>query len=1089
MSRAPNSEQLLAIEHRGGVLLRAGAGSGKTFVLVEHIVYLTRTWIEEFHRSPSGTFEDFLRGRFSQVVMMTFTKKAAGEMNIRLTERFLEMASTGGSNQSYWQTANEALPLLLVTTIDGFCKKLIALGYFPHLSTEVDIIFDAERSDQVGKLLGQWFSDRAPELDREIQDIIVREKRDLLAAFTHVFSDPGLRLAWKKFDPAETAPESLGDLLGRSFFLNKLDEALLAIHALELDEEKDRSAFERLVATFQATGLPTVESVEKFTLYAEVFSKIPRLDGERTARKKSLSSDAAKNGLVSLRDWVAKWREVILDFTASYEAQVLPWQRMCLDVFRYVEERLDPNQGMTFGDIEYAVALGLENAHDRERIQRNFSYFIVDEFQDTSDVQFRIIRALIGGDFRRLFCVGDAKQAIYGFRGGELSVFRDCAELIPQVLSLANNYRSLPEIIGFNNSLFRTILPLGQNFEGLDPFSVAPEDQNVPPEAKASEVGQIQILTATLERDLERDGKFRNEDLNRFEARAIADAVALERSSSDSVCTILYTKLRPSGELIRALIERRIGFTAQFKIDLLDDPVLGIFLCLLKRRFDANEETRDAFSLFLMNSYFKILGVTPSVTAHLLAVFDQNVHYWGLVEAYRKFLHSLGLTNENADLNLETIDTIAGLFLQDPEAILVQLGRGDNPRISLDLRSGDAAHKVQIMSAHASKGLEFDVVFLGGVYTNGRDQSDGGLFGNLPGSFQWYRDITRREKQKSPLYVYESELDRYKNFSEGKRLFYVACTRAKKKLLWVDFSLSEKAFSIPKNSWILGLRSWLERGGGAGLVTARALAPSFGTEGPERSLPELPLFFFDPMGVLSKGEGSSELLIASELSVTRLNALVDCPRKFYLSNTLKVTAPDAPRAYVEEEGDELATVVRSSAERGTFLHAQIAAGIRANFVVPRESFEKPEAKAIRWALELLAQNRDAYLFVPEEQLKFRLFNFMVSGIPDLLLLPKTEGKAQVWDFKTGRLTQDNLTHYWVQLTCYASALYDLGKVAAAAEVELILCFVDEEKVLSRTVTKELCHEALYPLWLSQNEPWRTNPEHCGQCLYGSICPR
>jgi ATP-dependent helicase/nuclease subunit A len=1094
MARTANPEQLLAIEHQGGVLLRAGAGSGKTFVLVEHILYLTRCWIEAFKRAPAGTFEDFIRGKFSQVVMMTFTKKAAGEMNIRLTEQFLETAGAPGGDQAYWQIANEALPLLLVTTIDGFCKKLIALGYLPHLSTEADIIFATERNDQIGELLEEWFAERAPRIDRELLEIIVREKRDLLAAFTHVFGDPGLRLAWKKFDPAETAPASLGALLARSFALNKLDEALLAVHRLDLDEEKERSAFERLVATFQATGLPAVDAVEKLTLYADLFARMGRLDGERTARKKTPASDAAKKGLAAVRDWVAKWRDVADDYAENYEARILPWQELCLEIFRFIEDRLDPNQGMTFGDIEYFVALGLEDPRDRLRIQKAFSYFIVDEFQDTSDVQFRIIRALIGDDFRKLFCVGDAKQAIYGFRGGELSVFRDCADLVPRVLSLANNYRSLPEVIRFNNSLFRAILPLGYNFEGQDPFTVDPEDQSVPAELAATRAGEIQVLTGRLERDLERDGKFQNEELNRLEARAIADAIARERSTTDHGCTVLYSKLRPSGELLRALMERKIGFTAQFKIDLLDDPILGLFVCLLKRRFDGREETRDRYPLFLMKSYFAVLGVDPRVGEADLEAFDQNVRYWGLLEAFRKFLHALGLTNENADINLETIETIAGLYHQDPEAILTQLTRGDNQRLSLDLRSGEDAHRVQIMSAHASKGLEFDVVFLGGIYTNGREQNDGALFGNLPGSFQWYRDITRREKQKSPLYVFEAELARYKNFSEAKRLFYVACTRAKKKLAWVDLELPEKAFSVPKNSWILGLRAWLERGTGTEVVTAVPLPEAVVRGGEGENRPELPLFFHDPMGILSKGDGGSELLIAAELSVTRLNALIDCPRKFYLGNTLKVTAPDddpasPARTFLEEEGDDLATVVRSSAERGTLLHAQIAEGIRRNFIVPRESFGGADAGPIGWALSVLGEKRGAYDFVPEEPLKFRFFSFMVSGIPDLLLVPKGDGATQVWDFKTGRIAREKLPHYWLQLACYAAALYELGKVEASESVELVLCFVDEEKLLTRTVTRDDCRSELYPLWRSQNDPWRTNPDHCDRCCYGSICPR
>src|SRR5690606_15178841 len=153
MSRSPNSEQKLAIEHEGGVLLRAGAGSGKTFVLVEHILYLTKQWIRKFKGNPRGTFEEFLRSEFSKVVMMTFTKKAAGEMSIRLSEKFQEVSSEEGEDQKFWVIANELLPVLTVTTIDGFCRKLITLGYFPHLSTVAKIIFETERTLHVKEMV------------------------------------------------------------------------------------------------------------------------------------------------------------------------------------------------------------------------------------------------------------------------------------------------------------------------------------------------------------------------------------------------------------------------------------------------------------------------------------------------------------------------------------------------------------------------------------------------------------------------------------------------------------------------------------------------------------------------------------------------------------------------------------------------------------------------------------------------------------------------------------------------------------------------------------------------------------------------
>jgi hypothetical protein len=114
---------------------------------------------------------------------------------------------------------------------------------------------------------------------------------------------------------------------------------------------------------------------------------------------------------------------------------------------------------------------------------------------------------------------------------------------------------------------------------------------------------------------------------------------------------------------------------------------------------------------------------------------------------------------------------------------------------------------------------------------------------------------------------------------------------------------------------------------------------------------------------------------------------------------------------------------------------------------------------------------------------------MISGIPDLILLPKLQHNAQVWDFKTGRITQENLAHYWVQLKIYAYALYELNRIPLSSEIILKLVFVDQKQILSETVNHQQCLSDLFPLWRSQNEPWTINPDHCTQCPYGDICPR
>src|SRR5690606_39125205 len=127
-------------------------------------------------------------------------------------------------------------------------------------------------------LVEEWFTKNSHMEDQEILDVIIREKRDLLSSFNGIFSDPGLRLQWKKFSLEDIDPSSIGELLKKSYALNNLDKAINAIHNLDLPEESKRNAFEKVVANFQGSGLPEINSVDKFSIYASLFSATSRID-------------------------------------------------------------------------------------------------------------------------------------------------------------------------------------------------------------------------------------------------------------------------------------------------------------------------------------------------------------------------------------------------------------------------------------------------------------------------------------------------------------------------------------------------------------------------------------------------------------------------------------------------------------------------------------------------------------------------------------------------------------------------------------------------------------------------------------------
>ena len=1079
MSRTPNSEQLLAIEHQGGVLLKAGAGSGKTFVLVEHIAYLTSLWVQEAGHTEK--FEDFIKEKFSQVVMMTFTNKAAGEMKLRLFKRFDELVEEHQSGP--WKIAREYLSWLTVTTIDGFCRKLITSGYFPHLSTNADIIFEEQRSSQVERILERWFAENE-DLQHPLWDQLIRTKDEIRDSFCRIFNDPGKRKKWKFFSQDEFSDSKLNELIHFLYKLNNVDEFISLIE--NYDVPVDANKYEKeLIERFQAMGLPEIKDLSTLERYhLECSQKAPSL----TAKIKTPELEAISAGYKELRDWVKSTWTMVEEYRENRDTLIIPWFNLLYQIYQYVDERLNPNEGFTFGDIEYYVSLGLDDKEIRKKVNNDFSYFIVDEFQDTSYLQFDIIRKLINEDFSKLFCVGDAKQAIYGFRGGELKVFNDCSELIPKNLSLSHNYRSLAEIIEANNSIFDHVLPIGFNFSSSDLFTVKFDPQTLPP-IEYQEAGEIIINDLDLS-DLEME-KISNDQLDALEAKVIADQLEkLRRDYPEKQNTILYKKLVPSTAVIRHLMGKGIGFTAQFKIELLDDPVLGVFYTLLKRKYDRNESSKNAFPLTLIDIYLQVLGINQKCSDALFDKFDEDVHYFGLLEAFKKFLFSLKITNENADLNLSYIDLLCLLYDSNPSAIYSRLKQTSNNTISMDLRWGQDADKVIIMSAHASKGLEFDHVIIGGIFTNSATIPNKNLMGDGPSSFYWFKNFQEKERQVTPFYKLEREIEKYKNYSESKRLLYVACTRAVEKLIWTTVDIGNLQSKIKDNTWSSLLDDWKLKSNFTGLTVNKLNPEDYRNIVSEEVGASLPLFYYDSVGIHQKGSGESELLIVPELSVTRLNSLLDCPRKFYLENVLKLNPlKKESDPVVDSMEDDLSSILKSSAERGTKIHEAISLALSRNFVVAREFSGQQDENILLSVLEKLKSFKDEYEFISEVPIKFSFFGHMISGTPDLILQPKAEGLYQVWDFKTGRLTESKLGPYWLQLKVYAFALYVLKKVKPEDPIKLELYFVDEEKSLSKEVEYREIAAELSLFWSKQTRPWERNTEHCTRCDYGDICLR
>jgi ATP-dependent exoDNAse (exonuclease V) beta subunit len=1094
-----NQEQLKAIQHSGGVLLKAGAGSGKTFVLKEHMIYLSKKWMSEFKESNSvESFSDVIKSKFSKVVLMTFTKKAAGEISIRLHDEFEETLEVMGEDRNLWEIVCENLDYLTITTIHGYCFKLIKQGFFPEVDIDNEMLSDTEFNNLIESIFASWIQNFHSSEADDFLELVLKDKDFVLSSLKSILSDPTLRSMWKKLNLESISLASTDTSiqgLVKVFKLNECFESASLLH--QYPEYKGKKWYDFLESFFSAqSSINTFQDVLDLNQYfCNLKYKIP-------TSPRSNSTEAEIHGLFqsvkSLNAFLKSNGEDLMLYNDNFDTFVLSWFKSFKDLVDYANIEYDKAPGITFSDLEFIVRSGLEDNAIAAKIAESYEYLVVDEFQDTSYIQFEIIQKIIQGDFNKLFCVGDIKQAIYGFRGGELGVFLDCQEMTNQVLSLKNNYRSDKDIVSFNNNFFDFLFLKGLKFEGEDVKPVEVEYQENPIEDR--ELGEIFEITANIDFLAEHGiSKVGNSEIEYLEALLLIRKIEELKVENESVC-ILYKKLKPSLLLIGLMIEKDLGFTAQIKIPFAEDPICSLFKLLIEHEFNLSEQ-KNYYIKLIVRAYLCLLDSELIVDVdRTINTFEEDRRYFGLYQAFFNFLSNCNIANSNFKNNLIQIKDMCKIANEDPEHLVSLLEDSKGIAYSLDFQYGKESNAITIMTAHASKGLQFSNVLLGGIYTNDKSFPFTGLFGKYPLSMKWSREVTSKTKYKTPQYILESEETKLKEFSESKRLFYVACTRAVNSLGWVDIDFGKVKKRTNSNSWHNGISVWKSEVFKTNQEIIKDVSKyefkiqdDFSLSFLSQSSNKKPLFHIDTLGTTSKIEQGSYMILP-ELSVTRLATVVDCPRKFYFSNICKITEEDlallggdlSRRLYTEED-DLSSKSFTSSAKRGTNLHYQLERTIKNGLILP-EDIDSKDRDAILWTVDKLKEFPDNSKFISEESTKFEFFNYMISGIPDLIILnPDGEKPPEIWDYKTGSIKESTSEIYHFQLVCYAYALYLKEDIPANESIKVVLCYIDEEKMIEKMYTKEDVENYLKPFWSDLTNPDKINPSHCESCPYGNIC--
>ena len=434
--------------------MTAGPGSGKTTVLVERYLHILRTQ----------------KLNIDQIVAITFTNRAANEMRERLREQLNELVQTAvESERRHWLGYKRTLDGAVITTIHGFCARL--LREFP-VEARVDpqfLLLDEHRAAMlleaaVEEVLTEFISSGHIEISRLTLGVGRGRLAEALAELYREARGQGLSFADLSLVTAQShATEEL-------YASAQSDLGRAVNDFLRVPRRTEAGKANQAAVQSNWSGLrPIIEAVpdaEQLADYCRAVESFREQRPQARAELKPYVNDIDE--LIWEKDLRGRVPQLCLDlFARQYALEVV-------HVLRRIDERLNDEKqklsALDFDDLELRTLELLERPEVVTRAAERYKFFLVDEFQDTNDLQRRLLErlALLGRrQSANLFIVGDRKQSIYGFRGADVDVFREMTETLiasggfEQPLHL--NFRSQPPLISFFNYLFaRLFQPIGE---------------------------------------------------------------------------------------------------------------------------------------------------------------------------------------------------------------------------------------------------------------------------------------------------------------------------------------------------------------------------------------------------------------------------------------------------------------------------------------------------------------------------------------------------------------------------------------------------------------------------------------------------
>ncbi|MGI6734821.1 MAG: UvrD-helicase domain-containing protein [Bacilli bacterium] len=818
---SPKQEEALSLV-KENILVSAGAGSGKTAVLVERII---RILVDK--EVP-----------LDRILVLTFTKAGAQEFKNRIKKALREKP----------EHASKAFAVdnADITTFDAYALKILRkYGYYADLDSDV------------------------VNLDQGLELVLMRRYFD--EVMEDYYKDPPLAFRYftKRF--LSKKDDKLFELITK--FDSQLKLQIDAETYLKNYIEKFYSdaKFEAIYKEFNEYVVNTIRKVAQAIKNLNCERHLQKYEAFLNKFGQILSFDDYMNNLDSfiyqnrpagtLRDYPEDrpFANIIKEYIGDlksiqvYESRAKMYEifqetkkhaAFVLEIYRKIRERLavfkNEKSAYTFSDIAYNAYRLVCIPKVQNELRNQYEYILIDEYQDTSDIQEQFIQKIANNN---VYMVGDIKQSIYAFRNANCDIFREKYARYRtgkegKKVDLNDNYRSRPEVLNAINAILNELMTedfgganykrehqINQGNKKYDKFKVPnqkvglevinytiPKKNKDEPLANESIRKSFEYETEYIVRDIERKIKEKYQVLEKDGLRDVRYGDF----------TILLSQGTKFDDIERRFIDAGIPVyvhrdekASENNINIAINNLLRIYIAYTKDDEPRGYEFRLAVASFLrgfVNNYtdqalFDLLKdenwdfTSDPVLMQIkhLAQTSNHLPVSKIIDKlvttfdiYGALFNIADLTQNNMKLlnKLEEIENLAALGL-DLEEIVNYFGERERIGVEVELKRVKLEKEaVNIMTIHSSKGLEFPIVYYMDLANNFYRMERRQTLAICP-KYGFILPDSALKTQKSFLGYLADIRYSIETLSERIRLLYVALTRAKE-LMVIIHPLEEK---------------------------------------------------------------------------------------------------------------------------------------------------------------------------------------------------------------------------------------------------------------------------------------------------------